>query len=196
VSLVGDDRIAPFGDLRLPGLGFGALLFGGRIQVVRPGCPQQAAQHKGKFLQRGHHDLGAVDQCRGQLAGVLVNGLDHALGMLDLVNGILQLPVQHLAVGDHDHAVVDLLVLRRVQAGQPVGEPGDGVSLAAASRMLDQIVAAGPLLARAGHLLAHGIQLMVARKNHILPCHQALPALAVVDLDIVLFHKQKVAQNI
>ena len=43
-----------------------------------------------------------------QLLRVLVDRLHHALGVFDLVNRVLQLPVEHLPVGDHHDAVEDL----------------------------------------------------------------------------------------
>ncbi|MNO07950.1 hypothetical protein D3C81_2303690 [compost metagenome] len=71
------------------------------------------------------------------MLGILVDSLDHALCVLDLVDRVLQLLVEHLAIRNDDHAVKYLLVLRIVQAGQPVRQPRDAVGLTAARRMLD-----------------------------------------------------------
>lgn len=70
--------------------------------------------------------------------------------MLDLLDGILQLLVQHLAVGHHDHAVKVRLTIRAAHANQRMCGPGDGVGLAGASAVLDQI-----RLLRSFH--AHGV---------------------------------------
>ena len=91
---------------------------------------------------------------------------DDALLVLELVDGVLQLLVEHAAVGDDDDRVEDLLVVAVVQARQPVGQPGDGVALAAAGRVLDQVVVAGALLARVGLAAAHAVELVVAREDH------------------------------
>ena len=80
---------------------------------------------------------------------VLVDRLDDALRVLDLVDRVLELLVEHAPVGDDDDAVEDLLVARVVQAREPVREPGDAVGLAAAGRVLDQVVAARRLRCRA-----------------------------------------------
>ena len=80
-----------------------------------------------------------------ELLGVLVNLLHHARHMVKLVDGVLQLAVQHPAVGDDDDRLEDLLVVVIVQAGEPVGKPGDGVGLAGTGAVLNEIVLAEPL---------------------------------------------------
>jgi hypothetical protein len=137
VRLVHDDRIPALGDFCLPC--FGLLLFfrAGFIRPLRAGGMKQPAKHEWKFLQGGDDDLCAVNQCRRQLLGILVNRLHHALRVLNLVNRILQLPVEHLPVGDDDHAIVSLGILIVVQAGEAVRQPRNAVSLPAACRMLD-----------------------------------------------------------
>ena len=87
------------------------------------GRVKQSTQHKGEFLQRGDDDLGAVNQRRRQLLGILINRLDHALCVFNLVDGILQLLVQHAPVGDNDDTIKNFLVGVVVQAGEPVGQP-------------------------------------------------------------------------
>ena len=48
----------------------------------------------------------------GQLLGVLVDLLDDTVGVLELVDRLLQLPVEHQPVGD-DHDLVEHLLVRR-----------------------------------------------------------------------------------
>ncbi len=84
---------------------------------------QQAPQHERKFLQCRDDDLCPVDECLGQLLRITVNGLHHSLLVLDLVNRILELLIQHLPVSDHDHAIKHLFILGIMEAGQTVGEP-------------------------------------------------------------------------
>ena len=97
---------------------------------------------EGELLDGGDDDRRALGQGTGELLGVLVDLLDHAGLVLELVDGRLQLLIEHAPVGDDDDRVKDLLVLGVVQAGQPVREPGNGVRLAGAGRVLDQIVPA------------------------------------------------------
>ena len=112
---------------------------------------------------------------------VLVDGPNHTLGVLDLVDGILQLPVKHTTVRNDDDAVVDFLIGGIVEAREPVREPGDTIRLPAARRVLDKIVAP-----RAVHLggrdqPADGVELMVAGEDHRLALHSASAA-RVLDL--------------
>ena len=65
-------------------------------------------------------------------------------GAVDLPDRVLQLRVEHGAVGDHDDGVEDLRVVRVVQRGQPVRGPGDRVGLARPGRVLDQVPLPGP----------------------------------------------------
>ena len=119
-----------------------------------------------EFLQRGDDDGRAARQRLGQLARVFVNLLHHALLVLKLVNGVLQLRVQHLPIGHHNHRVKHLVVCRIVQAAQAVRQPGNRVGLARPRRMLHQVVAPRPVRLCVGHQLAHRVQLVVAREDH------------------------------
>ncbi len=56
------------------------------------------------------------------LLGVLVDLLHHARHMVELIDGILQLAVQHPAVGDDDDRLEDLLVVVIV-VGRRAGGP-------------------------------------------------------------------------
>ena len=165
VRLVHDHGVAARGDLRLPG--FRPRGLAGRRGPLRCRARgvQQPAQHEGKLLQRGNDDLGAVDQRFGKLPAVPVDRPDHALRVFDLVDRVLQLPVQHAAVGDDDDAVEDLGVLGVVQTRQPVRQPRDAVGLAAAGRVLDQIVPARPLVARRCGQFPHRVELVIAGKD-------------------------------
>ena len=104
--------------------------------------------------------------------------------MLELVDRVLELLVEHAAVGDHDDTVEDLAVVVGVQAGEAVGKPGDGVALAAAGRVLDQVVVPDALGARVGLGLAHAVELVVAREDHRLAAHRLAAELPLVDLEV------------
>ena len=62
---------------------------------------------------------------------------DDPTHVLELVDRVLELAVEHDPVGDHDHLVEHLLVGRVVQGGEPVREPGDRVRLARPGLVLD-----------------------------------------------------------
>ena len=141
-------------------------------------------------------DLCAVNQCRGQLLRILVDGFNHPLGVLDLVDRILKLLIQHAAVGDHDDAVEDLLIVFIMEARQTVRKPGDAVGLAAASGVLDQVVAACSFLPGGLDDLSHCVELVVARKNHRFLSDSPFPALAVVHLFLVFLDEHEVAEDI
>ena len=87
-------------------------------------------QHKRELLQRGDDDPRLLTSQRlSQLPGVLVDLHDQPAGMLELVDGVLQLTVQDHPVGDHHDLVEDLAVIRAVQGGEPVRRPGDRIGL-------------------------------------------------------------------
>jgi len=51
------------------------------------------------------------------------------VGVLELIDGLLELLVKHHSVGNDHYLVEDFTVVRVVEAGEAVGEPGDGVGL-------------------------------------------------------------------
>ena len=196
MGLVHDHSVTALRDLALPCLRLRLLLRGCILRRLCAGHVQQPAQDERKLLQRSDHDLGAVDQRRGKLLAVLVDGLDHALGMFNLVDRILKLLIEHPPVGDDDDAVEDLSVLAIVQAGQAMRQPRDTVGLPAPRRMLDQIVVARPFAPRRGDGLPHRVELVVARKNHRLLGDAPLTALAIVDLLLSLLQEHEVPKDV
>ena len=141
-------------------------------------------KHGGEGLQRHHDDPVALQQRllhQGGLAGGLspevlaVHGHHGAGGPLDLPDGLLKLVVQHGAVGDHDDRVEHPLLVRPVGGEQAVGGPGDGVGLAGARGVLDQVGLAGALLADGGEHRGDGLPLVEAREDQ-----RGLPARAAV----------------
>ena len=172
VGLVDDHRVFARGQMALAA--FSALL----AQLG------QLPGHERELLQRGDDDRHAGFQRLGELAGILVDLLHHALTVVELVDGILQLTIQHHAVGDDHHAVEQPLVAFVVQAGQAMRQPGNGVALAAAGRVFDQVGMAYTLAGRLGHHLAHRLQLVIAREN------QALLANLFAVVRRLLFHIQ------
>ncbi len=103
---------------------------------------------KGEFLQGGDDDLTAPVQLFSQISSMffLINQDNQSVLMLYLIDGILELFVQVSPVRDHNHRRKDRLVLLVTEAGQLVGCPGNGIGLATACRMLDQVVLPCPLI--------------------------------------------------
>ena len=108
-----------------------------------------------------------------ELLGVLVDLLHHARHMIELIDGVLQLTIQHPAVGNDDDRLEDLLVVVIVQAGEPVSQPGNGVRLAGTGAVLNEIVLAGAIGLYIGQQLGHHIQLVIPGKDHPLGLHLA-----------------------
>ena len=75
-------------------------------------------------------------------------------------------------------------------------QPRDAVGLAAARRMLDQVVAARPLVPRRGDQRAHRVELVVARKDQRLVRAPPHAAPRVLDLPLPRLDEQEVAQDV
>ena len=85
--------------------------------------------------------------------------------MVDTHNRFLQLLVNDDAVGNNDDVAKNILVFRVVQGGKDMRKPCDGVRLAAASRMLDEVVLARSVYLNISHKPFHGTELVVSRKD-------------------------------
>ena len=108
----------------------------------------------------------------GELLRVLVDLLDDALLVLELVDGVLQLLVEHAAVGDDDDGVEDLLVVAR-RAGSRAGARARRWSWSCRCRPSAGSGSCGPAPpARASASQpAHAVELVVAREDHRLALH-------------------------
>ena len=132
-----------------------------------------------ELLQGGddnaHTAVDGVPQVLGGL--IFPDGLNGAEGVVKAGNGLLQLRIQHGAVGNDHHAGEHRRVLLIEQRGQPVSRPRNGVGLAASGAVLDQVIMPGSVLSDIGQQLPHHIQLMIARKNQrfaVLQVHKLL----------------------
>ena len=121
----------------------------------RPHC----LRDEGELLDRADDYGRPAGERLGELLRVLVDLLDDACLVLELVDGVLQLLVKHAPVGDHDDGVEDLLVLGVVEACKPVGKPRDRVGLARSGRVLDEVVAPGSMRLRVPDQPPHGVEL-------------------------------------
>ena len=86
--------------------------------------------------------------------------------MVELIDGILQLTVQHPAVSDDDDGLEDFLVVVIMQTAEPVGQPRNGIGLAGTGAVLNQIVLARAVSLYIGQQLGHHIQLVIPGEDH------------------------------
>ncbi len=121
---------------------------------------------EGELLEGGDDNGHAGPKGLRQLRGVHIDLLYNTLLVLELVDGVLELLVQHHAVRDNDDGIKDPFVLVVVEAGEPVGQPGDGIRLPAPGGMLDEVVLAHALFTCVIHECADTIELMVPGEDH------------------------------
>ena len=137
-------------------------------RIVALGQRPDLVEDERELLQRCHDDAGLLTgQRRGELRRVLVDPLHHPQGVLELVDGVLQLPVEDAKVGDDHHLVEHLDVAAGVQRRQPVRQPGDRVGLARPGRVLHQIATARPVLLGVGLQAPHRVPLVEPREDHL-----------------------------
>jgi hypothetical protein len=105
--------------------------------------------------------------------------------VLELVDRVLQLLIEHDAVGHNDHTVEHTLIRSVMQRRQPMGQPAYGVALAAARRVFDEIVVAHALTPCGIDQGAHRLKLVVAREDQRLLLHLAALIVALLlDLQV------------
>ncbi len=151
-------------------------------------------EHEREGLQRNDDDRGAVLQRLDELLRLDALALDpddNAFLVLELVDRLLQLGIEHRAVGDDDHRGEHLAVGLVVQALEAVSEPRDGVGLARARRVLHEVVVARTLPARGIYEEVHRLPLVVARKDERL----ARLATAVLPHALLALKVDEVAQD-
>jgi len=132
-----------------------------------------------ELLEGGDDDLLAVVDGLGELAGAFGDVFDEAAFLFEVLDRLLELAVEDLAVGDDDDGVEHRLVVVVVERGQAVGEPSDGIGLAAAGGVLDEVALSGAVLAGMGDHSADRVALVIAREDEL---RDLLLASFVVDL--------------
>ena len=103
----------------------------------------------------------------------------------ELLDRVADLLVEDTPVGDHDDGVEHPRVVLP-EPDQLVGEPGDGVRLPAACRMLNEIPFPGTVPAYVSQEPAHHVELVVARPDLHLPLLACLLIPGLDDLRVVL----------
>ena len=86
----------------------------------------------------------------------------HRADLRKLLDRVLNLLIQHPPVSDDDYRVEEDRAVF-LQPDQLMGQPGDGVRLAAAGRVLNQVSEADSPAGRVGQQLSHHVQLVIAR---------------------------------
>ena len=109
---------------------------------------------------------------------LFVDPLHDAERVFELVDRVLELLIEHDAIGDHDHAIEDARVGSIVQGREPMRQPTDRVALAAARGMLDKVVVPYAFAACRVHQHAHRFELVVAGEDHGLCLDLAAPMVA------------------
>ncbi len=137
-----------------------------------------------ELLDRGDDDLlAALDEPPQVARPVGVPDRRRHLGILP--DRVADLPVEDAPVGHHD----DRVEHRRIVPGQPdelMRQPGDGVALAAARRVLDQVRPAYPVGFGVGQQAAHHVELVIARPHLRPPLPAGLVVLLLHHLGVVL----------
>ena len=91
---------------------------------------------------------------------------DRRAHLHELLDGLLDLVVEDAPVGDDDDRIEDPPCCPApLHTDELVRQPGDGVRLAAARRVLDQVAPAHAVRAHVGQGLTHHAQLVVARED-------------------------------
>lgn len=149
-------------------------------------------------MQGGNDDIFAIFNRLAQRRRIRLNRHDHATGLLELLDGVLQLFVEDPAVGNDDDAVEESLLRRgiAVKAGELVTEPGDGVGFAGTGAVLDQVVLPDFFRFGLGEELAHHVELMVTREDQVLATLLLQLAARAPDLLRRLLHMQVVFEQI
>ena len=86
------------------------------------------------------------------------------------------------SIGHHNHAVEDALIRRVVKRRQSVRQPADRIALAAARRVLDEVVVTYAVTSRSVHEHSHRLELVVAGEDHRFPLCLATLVVALLTM--------------
>ena len=121
----------------------------------------------------------------GALAFVPVDAPDDAIRVLELVDRVLKLIIEHGPVRHHDDRVEHLLALIVVERRELVGGPGDGVGLAGPRTVLGEILVARAYFAAGLDQPGDQIPLVIAGEDEgFLLGLASVPSLLRLDLQV------------
>ena len=128
-------------------------------EAAAPLLVADLVKDEGELLDCGDDDLLALGNEAAQIPRPF--GVRHRgphLGVL--ADGVADLLVQNAAIGDHNDGLENGLAVSR-QPDELMGQPGDGIALAAAGRVLDQIPSPCPVLLTIRQESAHHVPLVI-----------------------------------
>ena len=114
-------------------------------------------QDEGKRLDRHDDDRLALEESLREFLGLraiaflAVDAAHHALAMLELIDRVLKLVVQHGAVGDDENRVKYLVALFIVERGELMRDPCDGIRFPRPGGVLRQILMARTFIEGGGN---------------------------------------------
>src|SRR5450755_26718 len=97
-----------------------------------------------ELLQRGDDDRDAVLKRLLELFRGFVDILKNTLCGLELLDCLLQLAIKDAPIGDDDDGVEDTFIVFVVEERELIGKPGEGIALAAARAVFDEVVLSRP----------------------------------------------------
>lgn len=120
-------------------------------------------QREGELLDGSNDDPFAIRDGFGEIPGML-RPFYRLCHLHKLLNGIADLFVQDSPVGDHDDGI-DHRVSILHQANQLMGQPRNGIRLAAARAVLNQVATPDAMLLHIPEQRFHHVQLMIAGED-------------------------------
>ena len=101
-----------------------------------------------------------------QLFGIFFDFFNDPADVVKLINSILQLRVQYLAVRNDNYRVEYFFVVCIVKPRKAVRKPGYGIRLPAACTVLNEVVFAGSICLYVGQKFCDYVKLVVAREYY------------------------------
>ena len=138
-------------------------------------CSGQLANHfqrEREGLDGANHNLLLPRKCFGKFAAltarIAFDGGHDSFGAFKILDGLAKLPVDHVPVRNDNHRIENLFVVGIVQVAQEVGRPGDRLCLAAARRVLNQVLLARSFFQHFGQQVTSYVKLMETGEDDLL----------------------------
>ena len=116
----------------------------------------------------------------------------HPISVFKLVDGVLQLAVEHRAVGNYDHRSKLFLAPPVIERGELMGSPGNRIGFTGTGAMLNQLFMASAFISCRTDQLTHHIPLVITGEDQrLFPVFTTIGVFFLVD-----FQVDKAVQNI